>query len=64
MLKAIAAIAGGLASESYMIFVDSQAALRAIGSVWCKLRFVRECKESLRTSETDRIDRVIARYSE
>ena len=51
ILKAIEAIVGGptLNSESYMMCVDSQAALSAITSVWFKLRLVRECKESLRT---------------
>ena len=47
ILKAIEAIAGCPASESYMIFVDSQAAFWAIASVWCKSRLVRECNESL-----------------
>ena len=42
-------------SEPYMIFVDNRPALRAIASVWCKSRFVRESKESLRTFGLDRI---------
>ena len=33
----------------------SQAALRAIVSVWCNSGIVRECKESLRTFAPDRI---------
>ena len=50
ILKAIVATAGGPTSdsESYMISVDCQAALRVITSIWCKSRLVRECKESLR----------------
>ena len=57
ILKAIEAIAGGPTSDAkfYMIFVDSQAALRAIASVWCKSRLVHECKESLRTFGPDGI---------
>ena len=42
-------------SKSYMIFVDSEAAQRAIESVWCKSRLIHECKESLRTFGSDRI---------
>ena len=40
ILKAIEAIAGDTVSdsESYIIFFDSQAALKAIASVWCKSR--------------------------
>ena len=57
ILKAIKAIGDGpaLDSESYAIFVDSQAVLRAIVSVWCKSRLVREYKESLRMFVPDRI---------
>ena len=56
ILKAIKAISGGPTSdaESCIISVDSQAVLRAIASVWCKSRLVRECKESLRTFGPDR----------
>ena len=48
ILKAIEATVGGPTSysKSYMIFVDSQA---AIALVWCKSQLVCECKESLRT---------------
>ena len=48
ILKAIEIIAGGSGSdsESYMIFVDSQAAIRAIALVCCKSH---DSKESLRT---------------
>ena len=57
ILKSIEAIASGQASDSeyYMIYVDSQAALRAIASVWCKSRLVRECKMSLTTFGPGRI---------
>lgn len=48
ILKAIEAIAGGPAanSESYMSFVDSQAAFRVITSVWHKSGLLLECKDS------------------
>ena len=55
ILKAIEAIASGpaLYSESYVIFVYSQVALRTTASVWCKSHFVRECKAPLRTFRPD-----------
>ena len=57
ILKTIEAIARGAFpdSESYVIFVDSQAALRATASVWWKSRLIRECKELLGTFRPDRI---------
>ena len=57
ILKVIEAIAGGPDSdlESYINFVNSQVVFRAIVTVRCKSRFVRECKKSLRTFGSDRI---------
>ena len=57
ILRAIETIAGGPGSDSgsYMISVDSQAALRAIAPVWCKSRIVDEWKEALRTFGPHRI---------
>ena len=49
ILKAVEAIADGPTSysESYMIFVDNQAAIKTVALAWCKSRLVRECKKSL-----------------
>ena len=57
ILKAIEVIAYGSTSdsESYMIFMDIQAALRVIASVWCKSRLIHECKKLLRTFGPDLI---------
>ena len=55
--KTIEAIAFGLSSvsECYMIFDDSQSALRAIASVWNKSLLVHGCKKSFLDAGTHQV---------